>query len=457
MKTLSKSVFAFMLFMVIGILVSSCGGGDDDSPDPIADVVPPNGEDEGNDNNGDDTHEDGNGQKSNGEGDDDVPNESTNDSAWPNRGPVATRFAGGDGSKSNPYLISTAEELRKLADDVEKGKTYRDEYFKLTADIKINNSVISNTGDLIGNISKMEQWKPIGKDNTPFCGTFDGNNHTISGIYICQENSDSLGVFGLIAAKICNLSVKDSYIKGRSYIGGIIGLTKNYQNTYLAKIDNCRNYGTVISEQTDDSHQYVGGIVGYTVAMPSDSFYKCVNYGKVKGHSNVGGVAGWSKDDPFDCVNLGTVEGVVNTGGICGGISTYSRIYNSCNIGTVNGTENTGGIVGTIPDRHLGIVRLSNVVNYGDIESNASSTGAIIGYTNAIVECLYYLETSYSNWYGTTGKNHEPRGTIKNMTEKQMKSQTLLNELNNNAATLGSSYSRWIFGNDDYPVLDWLN
>ena len=145
--------------------------------------------------------------------DEDDPSEEMkqSDNQFDNRGAVAKQFRG-SGTKSDPYIISDVTELRKLADDVESGKTYRDEYFKMTADIIINKNVISSDGSLIGNVATLEQWKPIGKGLVPFCGTFDGNGHTISGLFIKKENRDSLGLFGYFAGTLKNLTIRDSYV-----------------------------------------------------------------------------------------------------------------------------------------------------------------------------------------------------------------------------------------------------
>lgn len=93
----------------------------------------------------------------------------------------ADSYAGGDGSKTNPYEIATAEQLAKLARDVNNGNTFRGKYFKLTADI-----------DLSGGI-----WMPIGKyynygnvNNRLFFGKFDGNGHVIKNMHIQWEDAD---------------------------------------------------------------------------------------------------------------------------------------------------------------------------------------------------------------------------------------------------------------------------
>ena len=107
----------------------------------------------------------------------------------------ADSYAGGDGSKTNPYEIATAEQLAKLARDVNNGNTsqaFLDKYFKLTADI-----------DLSGGI-----WMPIGKyynkgygngDNRLFFGKFDGNGHVIKNMHIQWEGTEAWSAWGLFS------------------------------------------------------------------------------------------------------------------------------------------------------------------------------------------------------------------------------------------------------------------
>ena len=86
---------------------------------------------------------------------------------------AAVSFAGGDGTRENPYQISTAAQLAKLAKDVNTGIDYRNQYFKLMDNI-----------DLSG-----REWEPIGYTEGGgsihgFNGMFDGNYKTISGMYV---------------------------------------------------------------------------------------------------------------------------------------------------------------------------------------------------------------------------------------------------------------------------------
>ena len=80
----------------------------------------------------------------------------------------------GVGTEDDPYLISTSQHLVELAEEVNNGTDFHDEFFSLTNDIDLS--------DVCGN--SLGNWAPIGSVNNYFDGTFLGNNHTISNLYI---------------------------------------------------------------------------------------------------------------------------------------------------------------------------------------------------------------------------------------------------------------------------------
>lgn len=159
----------------------------------------------------------------------------------------ADSYAGGDGSKTNPYEIATAEQLAKLARDVNNGNTFRGKYFKLTADI-----------DLSGGI-----WMPIGKyyndgngNNRLFFGKFDGNGHVIKNMHIQWEDVDARkakSVWGLFSTlqgesstnltTVTNLIIEKARVEkksgfspdGPSYNVGVVA-GEIYPNTELSNI-----------------------------------------------------------------------------------------------------------------------------------------------------------------------------------------------------------------------------
>ena len=138
-------------------------------------------------------------------------------------GEAAFAFAGGDGSESSPYEISSAEELQYLAEllsDPENSPyviTGR-KYYILTADISLND--VSNYENW-GEQRPSYDWKPIGT-KAAFTGVFDGNGHTISGLYLNRDieenNTDaSVDYCGLFAdvyqGTIKNLNLTNVYIE----------------------------------------------------------------------------------------------------------------------------------------------------------------------------------------------------------------------------------------------------
>lgn len=398
--------------------------------------------------------------KSAGENED--PNTDPN---YPVRGPVARSFKG-SGTKSDPYIISKASELRKLADDVtDKGKAYVGAYFSLTADITINKNVLDSNGELSGYGDALEEWKPIGmQDKEQFQGTFNGNGHTISGIYINKEESSYMALF--YGGSIQNLTIKDSYIEGNSFTssfgGDNISNCVNYGTikgrsdccgiggfSTSCNIVNCKNYGKVSAEQCS---------AGITNRAAID---KCINYGVIT--SNNGRASGLS----CDTGKHGSIKNSCNEGRVIGlyvaGISynlfhysgVNSDVINNVNYGSLEGTSG-GGIINTATSYYDS---MENNVNVGRNEGGSKTYGLYYSAYDTKATTMfknnYYLSSSYLKM-GEMNKGYYDGVNNKGMTEEEMKSQTFLDELNRNARALGSEYSRWKFGKDGFPILEWI-
>ena len=124
----------------------------------------------------------------------------------------------GDGSAGNPYQIGNREELYWFAGLVngtlENVKQDASANAILTANITVNTDVLDANKDLVSK-SDFIEWEPVGSANNAYTGTFDGNGHTISGLYFKNINQSYVGLFGCIGAngKISNVGVLDSYFK----------------------------------------------------------------------------------------------------------------------------------------------------------------------------------------------------------------------------------------------------
>ena len=188
----------------------------------------------------------------------------------------------GSGTAADPYRIGNKFELQMFSDIV-NGRDLA-ACAVLTADIIVNKNVLKSNGD--PNSGTFEPWFPIGdwgSGYNGYSGEFNGNGHTISGLYLNDENRSAVGLFGMADNNgyIHDVGIKDSYFRGKSHVAGICG------DLAKGKIENCWNGATVIG--TSDC---AGGITGS--CWHSSSVSGCYNIGKVSSaNSNVcGGICG---------------------------------------------------------------------------------------------------------------------------------------------------------------------
>ena len=222
----------------------------------------------------------------------------------------------GDGSKDAVYEISNAGQLYWFAGLVNgslSGVTQNTSAnVVLTADIVVNENVLKPDGTV--NEGTFKEWTPIASSASPYTGIFDGQNHTISGLYFNQEDSYNVGLFSRNNGKIANAGILDSYFYGTSKVGGVCG------NNYTGTITNCYNTGSVSGLGT------LGGVSGYN---SKGTITNCYNVGSVSGSGYVGGVNGWNKGIITNCYNTGSVSGTgVNVGGVIGRNESNATIKN---------------------------------------------------------------------------------------------------------------------------------
>ena len=120
----------------------------------------------------------------------------------------------GQGTEKGPFLIATAEQLVKLAELVNKGDTtYNSAYYRLMADIDLSVYDNSNTS-----FNGGRGWVPIGKSGRSFSGTFDGDGHTITGLYIDDAGMSGAGLLGYVSGgTIKNIGLKNVNIKFKMF------------------------------------------------------------------------------------------------------------------------------------------------------------------------------------------------------------------------------------------------
>ena len=348
-------------------------------------------------------------------------------------------YMDGLGTATYPYQISTAAQL-KLFRDIVNGTDVQTPNSGACAvlmnDIVLNDGTFDANGNytttgLIG--TNPEEWTPIGKytndgfNNAPYTGTFDGQGHTIKGLYVNLPDV-AVGLFGCLEdAAVRNLTV-DGYVQGRHIVGGIAGKARAY-GAAPSTVENCRNNCHVVSEYGTGSGSflYVGGIVG---SAANTTIADCVNTGVVeaKGSNNYSSVAAGIVGSLYENV---TVKNCYNTGeinvtgdklraGTAGGIagsdfSEGSTISDCYNLGAVtvsytgsnsDYTAEVGGIMGYIS---TSATTVSNCYSVGALTSTTgtgtSYIGGVVGsnaYNNTVENC-YYLDSTATKAVGNGG------------------------------------------------------
>lgn len=342
--------------------------------------------------------------------------ECVGDVGKPWNGTTAKEFACGAGTKLSPYIILTAEQLAKLSFIVgSNDKAYQGKYYKLGADIQLNEGkIIDDKGALVGDSTKLHKWTPIGNSSVAFTGYFDGDGHSVSGMFI-NTTSTHNGLFGNSSGIVLNLLVENSWVQGGSATAGIIGNLKGN-----GSLSNSVNRASVFGTGT-----VTGGIIGsYESAHDKKGTVENVeNQGVVTGSKNVGGVIGTGSSIKIsDARNYAEVVGSNNVGGIAASLGSNSELKNGSNFARITGKEYTAGIVG-----FFGYSYCPASANYGSMQ-NVLNRGVIVGtnYTAGVVGqalCVTITESAntdsiVANKYSAGIIGHAKRSKVESVYNK---------------------------------------
>ena len=255
------------------------------------------------------------------------------------------------GINDNVSCINSRDGLATLANEVNNGDSKSGKIIYLTSDLDLGGKFDSDGNALDGNIS----WTPIGTESNPFSGTFDGNGHIISNMYINRPNDNYNGLFGYSPNSFLkNLGVTLSYIIGNRSQASITG----GGGTMKSVFSNARVKGTArtagicgencivvnsynIGNVSDGTEDIAGGILGGW-GIVKNSY----NSGNVSSKSfAIGGIAGWETNSYYN-YNLGSVNSTKSSiGGIIGSSSGDKIIEHSYNSGNISSSSG-GGILG---------------------------------------------------------------------------------------------------------------
>ena len=273
----------------------------------------------------------------------------------------------GDGSVNSPYQIGTAAELYWFAALVNGDQSV------CTGDVIQNTSANAVlTADISNNT--YETWTPIGNDQNPYKGTFDGQGHTIIGLDFNDRNAENVGLFGKNSGTIKNVGVVNSYFCGDTNVGGVCGFNSG-------TITGCYNTSNNNTTGEVSGSSSVGGVCGYNYGR----IINCYNTGAVSGSSSVGGVCGANGGTITGCYNTGAVSGNGNesgtdimVGGVCG--LNYEGTITGCyNTGAVSGNGlNVGGVCG---NNRGGTI--TGCYNTGKVSGSTSQFGGVCGFNES--------------------------------------------------------------------------
>lgn len=362
-------------------------------------------------------------------------------------------LSGGSGTQDDPWLISTAADLKALADYVNNGDAtdcdadadvcggignFHGYYFKQTADIDLQGAA----------------WNPIGySDNAGACfsGHYDGDNHVICNAIssgLTDNGYTSAGIFGFVwNGSVSNLHIEDVTFSAAgngnyAFAGGLVGAV------YASEITNCSVSNSKISSNTSyNNNNCAGGLVGYSIGS---TFSKCAaNNNIVTSTSYSGGFVG-EQDDDYEGVDASKFVDCYVAGSTVNVSSPNS-----------NGFSMAGGFCGEVTGD---VLDLTNCFVYdtavsvtADNMTTLNSIGIFAG--NLYKNSPYSAKITTNNcYYGkvtlTPGSNNEPvKDTSTEKTAEEFANGTVANLLGE-AFTNGGGFP--ILGSSpaDYTAVD---
>lgn len=338
------------------------------------------------------------------------------------------------------YTINTKDQLIGLAKIVNKETEMIDDDFngktiKLGKDIELNSSDLftkDNNGNIISASEEAEIWTPIGTTNgisikNGFNGIFDGDGHTISGIYTKGKNYSSL--FGAVGGTVKNLTV-DGYIDSSGSGGSGIA------SVCTGTIENCINNAYVICISI-----YGGGIVGY---LDGGTIRNCINNGIMAKINSGAGIAGYAVNNSYiiNCQNNGKITNdnrtFSNSAGLVGNLEN-STIENCSNIGEVIG-KNVAGIT-----YYASGSTIKNCSNSGKLNSTSGGNTVGIVYNYSDNNPNTYENNYYRSDYSPSGIDND-KDDVAGETDGKTKEQYSNGEvatLLNSKVTKENGYKYW--------------
>lgn len=269
---------------------------------------------------------------------------------------VAPNFLKGNGTQSDPFLVTSKADLLKLGEATsEQAQPYADVYFSQTADIDMDSD-----STYVG--------LSAGSADLAFEGHYDGNGHVVSNLALHGHYTGFVGVLGK-RGTLSNLTAEGSPVAVDSHAAVLVGLNRGAVSNVCNRVDITSSFGDV------------GAIAGYNTGAVTGAY----NEARVKGAAaNVGGIVGSTDGGTLRyCQNVGYVAGSsANVGGIAGRASA-TAIASVLNAGTVQGGAGAvGGIVGATVQgsSNTAACTIDQALDYGvELSADITTTGTVVG------------------------------------------------------------------------------
>lgn len=248
------------------------------------------------------------------------------------------------GGADTPFQIASAAQLAELAQYVNAGDaTFVSAHYVLTDDV---------------NLSAYGNWTPIGTEDQPFMGVFDGQSHVVTGLKIDRSQGVCQGLFGYVSgtddahkAQIKNVAVRDAQIRAWTEVGAVVGRYGRFTAGYVEPLENCAMIGGTIQGTLGSGSQSscVGGIVGRACG----EIQRCYATGNIIGADNAreyGGIVGESYKTVNACYWTGRLSALGSYANDFGGIvgNAYDAVTNCYTTGDITGSLNNAGTLGSI-------------------------------------------------------------------------------------------------------------
>ena len=300
---------------------------------------------------------------------------------------------------------------------------------------------------LANDITLERGWKVLGLSSTsaadvPFTGTFDGNNHTISGLHSVQDDYSNIGLFAVNAGTIKDLKVEANQMEGWSEVGTVAGI--NQAGGVLSNVHVQANYVGALS--TGSAGGYAGGLVGRNNGTITGCSATVTGSGLTRGvvaYNYAGGLVGG---------NWGTIEESYAMAGINAGYKSYidqgrtSAYYAGGFAGGNVGTIRNCYVIAT--DYIVGVQRVGGFVAFNG--SNGQIISSYVVPNNWVYGGQTYTSISIGKNDGSTTNCYAVSTTPGTVNGFNRISSA---DLQNGTGVSGFDTSIWSFAAGEYPDL----